>query len=37
MDKENGNNLVRSENFQPASIDLDINIHGVMYLDPKVL
>lgn len=32
MDKPNCNNLLRPGDFQAASIDLDNNIHDVMYL-----
>lgn len=37
MDKPNCNNLLRPGDFQPASIDLDDNIHDVMYLDMQKL
>lgn len=36
MSKANCDNLIRSDNFQPASMELDINAHGVVYLDTQM-
>lgn len=37
MDKPKCNNSPRPDDFQPASIDLDISIYDVMYLDIQKL
>lgn len=37
MDKLNCNKLLRPDDFQQASIDLDINIQNVKYLDIQKL
>lgn len=36
MSKANCNNLIKSDNFQPASMELDINTHGEVCLDTQM-